>query len=136
MNDNQKLRALLSEHPRLTAEEIGEALGWSEVQVRNVISGVLHRGEGRSVPKRYELTPLGEKRARQGGRTTLTPDERRQKSIQRTIAFRERQKAKKQAEELRQVQAERQEAVAANDGMVAQAIASRHPLAMAWGGQA
>ena len=135
MNDNQRLRKLLADQPRLTAEEIGHALEWPADQVRNVLSGMLHRGEGVSLPKRYELTELGARRARHGVKT-VTEEERRARSIQRCVAFRARQKAKKQAEELRQVQAERQEAVAANDGMVAQAIASRHPLAMAWGGQA
>lgn len=138
MNDNQTLRKLLADQPRLTAEEIGAALGWSDLQVRNVINGLMHRCEGASLPKRYELTPLGERRARQGGRITLTDEERKEKSIQRTVAYRQRQKLKKESEreekERALVEAERCAAMASNDSMVQKAINGRHPLAMAWGG--
>ena len=127
MNDNHRLRELLAAHPRLTADEISEALGWTAVQVRNVISGLVHRGEGFSLPKRYELTPLGKSRARKGGRITLTVEERREKSIQRMEAFRDRQKAKKE-------EAERQEISAANESMVQRARASQPALALVWGG--
>lgn len=138
MTDNHRIRQLLLTTPRLTAEEIGEALGWTDTKVRNVLSGLVHRGEGFSLPKRYELTPLGESRVRNGGRTTLTDEQRRQKSLERMTAFRERQKAQKEAErqskQLLQEEEERAAALAANDGLVAQAIASRTPLAMVWGG--
>lgn len=138
MNDNQTLRKLLADQPRLTAEEIGAALGWSDLQVRNVINGLMHRGEGASLPKRYELTPLGARRARQGGRVTLTDEERKEKSIQRVVAYRQRQKAKKEAQreavERLEEEMKRRAAMASNDSMVQKAINGRHPLAMAWGG--
>lgn len=134
MNDNHRLRMLLVERPRLTAEEIGEALGWTDVRTRYAIAGLVRREEGASLPKRYELTPLGERRVNAGGRLFLTPEQRKQKSIQRVAAFRERQKAKKEDDRRAREEAERKEALAANDGMVAQAKANRPALDMVWGG--
>lgn len=139
----QALRVLLTERPRLTADEIGEALQWDAETVRRQLHRLITKEEGASLPKRYELTSLGARRTRLAARDT-SPDAQRLRGNERMREYRARLKVKREAAkaleaeqaleaaEREQEAAERIAALAANDGMVARAKANAHPLAMAW----